>query len=287
VKFAWMKEHRDRFAIEVMSRVLEVSVSGYYAWLKRPASRWRRRREELAGRVREAYQKSRRIYGAPRVHRELLAEGEKVCRNTVAKIMRDQRIRSVTARRFVPCTTDSNHDHPILENRLNRDFVAESPNRKWCCDITYVQTDQGTLYLAAVMDLFSRKIVGWSMNERMPVELIADALTMALVQRRPAVGLLHHSDRGVQYACGVYQEMLSEHGILCSMSRVGNCYDNAVMESFWGTLKTECVYPQGRYATFEQARQSIVEYIEAFYNRTRRHSSLGYVSPEAFEAALN
>jgi putative transposase len=168
-----MKEHRDRFAVEVMSRVLEASVSGYYAWLKRPASRRWRRRVELAGKVREAYQKSRRIYGAPRVHRELLAEGEKVCRNTVARIMRDQRIRSVVARRFVPCTTDSNHDHPVLENRLDRDFVAESPNRKWCCDITYVQTDQGTLYLAAVIDLFSRKIVGWSMNERMPVELIA------------------------------------------------------------------------------------------------------------------
>src|ERR1700733_6019524 len=131
-----MKVHRDRFAVEAMSRVLEISVSGYYAWLRRPASRRRRRREELAGQVRQAYQKSRRIYGAPRVHRELLAEGEKVCRNTVAKIMRDQRIRSVTARRFVPCTTDSNHDHPILENRLNRDFVAESPNRKWCRDIT-------------------------------------------------------------------------------------------------------------------------------------------------------
>jgi putative transposase len=282
-----MKEHRDRFAVEAMSRVLEVSVSGYYAWLKRPASRRGRRRAELAARVHEAYRKSRRIYGAPRVHRELLAEGEKVCRNTVARIMRDQRIRSVVARRFVPCTTDSNHDHPVLENRLNRDFVAESPNRKWCCDITYVQTDQGTLYLAAVIDLFSRKIVGWSMNERMPVELIADALTMALMQRRPAAGLLHHSDRGVQYACGVYQELLNDHGIVCSMSRVGNCYDNAVMESFWGTLKTECVYPQGRYATFDQARQSIFEYIEVFYNRTRRHSSLGYVSPEAFEAALN
>jgi putative transposase len=287
VKFAWMKEHRGRFAVEVMSRTLEVSVSGYYAWLKRSASGRRRRREELAEKVREAYVKSRRTYGAPRVHRKLLAEGEKVCRNTVAKIMRDQRIRSVIARRFVPCTTDSSHDHPVLENRLNRQFVAKSPNCKWCCDITYVQTDQGTLYLAAVIDLFSRKIVGWSMNERMPVELIADALRMALGQRRPAAGLLHHSDRGVQYACGLYQELLNEHGIVCSMSRVGNCYDNAVMESFWGTLKTECVYPHGRYETFQQARQSIFEYIEAFYNRIRIHSSLGYVSPEMFEAALN
>jgi putative transposase len=287
VKFAWMKEHRQQFAVEIMSAALEVSKSGYYAWLKRPASARRRRREQIAGKVVEVHRNSRCTYGSPRVHRELLADGEKVCRNTVAKIMRQRRIRSVIARRFVPCTTDSNHEHPVVENRLDRDFDAESPNRKWCCDITYVQTDQGTLYLAAVIDLCSRKIVGWSMSERMPVELVADALKMALLRRRPESGLLHHSDRGVQYACGVYQDLLDEHGITCSMSRVGNCYDNAVMESFWGTLKTECVYPHGRYATFEQARRSIFEYIEAFYNRTRRHSSLGYVSPEAFEAALN
>src|SRR5271170_2823784 len=285
MKFAWIKEHDEQFPVEAMSQALEVSKSGYYAWLKRPESRRQRRRQELTGKVHEAYQKSRRVYGSPRVHRELLADGQKVCRNTVARIMREQQIRSVTARRFVPCTTDSSHDHPVLENRLNRDFAAESPNRKWCCDITYVPTDQGTFYLAAVIDLFSRKIVGWSMSERMPVDLVVDALKMA--RRRPEAGLLHHSDRGVQYACGVYQDLLDNHGIACSMSRVGNCYDNAVMESFWGTLKTECVYPHGRYATFEEARRSIFDYIEVFYNRTRRHSSLGYVSPEAFEAALN
>lgn len=287
MKFAWMKEHRQEFAVEVMSAVLAVSKAGYYAWLKRPASGRRRRREELAGKVREAYHRSRRTYGSPRVHQELLAEGEKVCRNTVAKIMREQKICSVIARRFVPCTTDSNHDHPVMENRLERDFAADLPDRKWCADITYIQTDEGTLYLAGVIDLCSRKIVGWSMSERMPVDLVAYALKMALARRRPGPGLLHHSDRGAQYACGVYQDLLHEHGIACSMSRVGNCYDNAVMESFWGTLKSECVYPHGRYASFDQARQSIFDYIEAFYNRTRRHSSLGYVSPEAFEAALN
>lgn len=287
MKFAWMKEHREAFAIEVMSAVPGVSKAGYDAWLKRPASNRRRRREQLAAKVREAHQQSRRIYGSPRVHRELLEAGEKICRNTVAKIMRQERIRSVTAKRFRPCTTDSRHDHPVMENRLDRDFAAESPNRKWCADITYVQTRQGTLYLAAVMDLCSRRIVGWSMSEQMPVDLVADALTMALRRRRPDAGLIHHSDRGVQYACAIYQDLLSEHGIVCSMSRVGNCYDNAVMESFWGTLKTECVYPHEPYESFEAARRSIFEYIETFYNRTRRHSSLGYVSPEAFEAALN
>jgi putative transposase len=287
MKFAWMKEHCQTFGVEVTCDVLGVSTSGYYAWLKRPVSRRRQRREQLAGKVIEAHRLSRCTYGSPRVHQELLCSGEKVCRNTVAKIMREQQIRSVVAKRFMPCTTDSNHDHPVMENRLDRDFTADLPNRKWCADITCIQTDQGTMYLAAVIDLCSRKIVGWSMSDRMPVDLVADALTMALGHRRPGPGLLHHSDRGVQYACGVYRNLLSEHGITCSMSRVGNCYDNAVMESFWGTLKTECVYPHGAYATFEQARRSIFEYIETFYNRIRRHSSLGYVSPEAFEAALN
>jgi transposase InsO family protein len=282
-----MKDHRDPFAIELMCEVLGVSTSGYYAWQKRPVSQQRQRREQLTGKVLTIHRQSRCIYGSPRVHRELLSAGEKVCRKTVAKIMRDARIRSVVSKRFVSCTTDSNHDHPVAENRLDRNFSADLPNRKWCCDITYIPTDQGTLYLAAVLDLCSRKIVGWSMSDRMPVDLVADALKMALARRQPGPGLLHHSDRGVQYACGIYQDLLSEHAITCSMSRVGNCYDNAVMESFWGTIKTECVYPHGRYASFQQARQSIFEYIEMFYNRTRRHSSLGYVSPEAFEAALN
>ena len=287
MRFTWMKEHSERFAVEPMCQVLEVSKSGYYAWLKRPVSQRQVRGQELAAKVRQAYQASHRTYGSPRVHQELIADGEKVCRNTVAKIMRNERIRSVIARRFVVHTTDSNHGHPVVENRLGRDFAAAAPNRKWCADITYVPTGQGTLYLAAVIDLCSRKIIGWSMRENMPVDLVADALKMALARRQPGPGLLHHSDRGVQYACGIYQDLLGEHGIECSMSRVGNCYDNAVMESFWGTLKTECTYPHGAYATFDQARRSIFEYIEMFYNRTRRHSSLGYVSPESFEAALN
>lgn len=287
MKFIWIHEHRKTFAIDLLCEVLEVSKSGYYAWRKRPVSERKRRRERLGTRITEVHRGSRGVYGSPRVHRELIAGGEQVCRNTVAKIMRDERIRSVTAKRFVPRTTDSSHPHPVAQNLLGRAFAAGSPDRKWCADITYIQTREGTLYLAAVIDLCNRQIVGWSMSERMPAELVSEALRMALARRQPAPGLLHHSDRGVQYACSAYQEMLSRHGIVCSMSRVGNCYDNAVMESFWGTLKTECVYPHGPYASHAEARRSVFEYIEVFYNRVRRHSSLGYLSPEAFEAASN
>jgi transposase InsO family protein len=283
-----MKEHGSReFAVGPMCRALAVSKSGYYAWLKRAPSRRLARRRELAGKIRDAHRRSRRTYGSPRIHRELLAGGEKVCRKTVARIMRQEEIRSIIPRRFVIRTTDSKHDQPVHENRLNREFFAEKPNQKWCADITYVPTRQGTLYLAAVIDLFSRKIVGWSMNDTMQVDLVADALKMALARREPDAKLLHHSDRGSQYAAGVYQLLLNKHGIICSMSRTGNCYDNAVMESFFGTLKNECVYPHGEYANFQQARQSIFDYIEVFYNRKRRHSSLGYVSPEEYEASIN
>ena len=286
MKFDWIQSHRGQFPVPAMCQALEVSKSGFYARLVRPTSKRRLRRKELAGKIRQMYHQSRCTYGSPRVHRDLLDAGEKVCRNTVAKIMRDEDIRSVITRRFVPSTTDSNHDYPTAPNVLDRNFAAWRPDQKWCADITYVQTDQGTLYLACVMDLFSRKIVGWSMSDQMPVELVGNALRMALARREPRAGLIHHSDRGVQYACGVYQDLLHEHGITCSMSRVGDCYDNAAMESFWGSLKTECVYPT-HYPTFDEARRSIFDYIEVFYNRVRRHSSLGYVSPEAFEAALN
>jgi len=287
VKFAWIKDHRGEFALEPMCRALGVAKSGFYAWVGRKPSAASQRRAALAGKVQAAHRASRGIYGSPRVHQELLAAGEKVCRNTVAKIMSQERICSVIARKFIPRTTDSNHAFAVAENKLERRFEAEAPNQKWCADITYVQSGQGTLYLAAVIDCFSRRLVGWSMGPRMPVDLVADALEMAVQRRRPEAGLLHHSDRGSQYACGIYQDLLAGHGIVASMSRAGDCYDNALMESFWGTLKTECVYPHGPFATFEEARAAIFEYIEVFYNRVRRHSSLGYISPEAFEAALN
>lgn len=285
MRFRFVKDHRRRWPVQVMCRVLKVTRSGFYAWLKREPSARQLRREKLLTRIRVAHAENRELYGSPRVHRALLIEGEIVSRNTVAKLMRAAKIRARTRRRYVPRTTDSRHEKPIADNVLDRDFAAESPDRKWVADITYVPTGEGWLYLAAVLDCFSRKIVGWSMADHMETDLVAGALTMALQHRRPDGGkLLHHSDRGVQYASDDYQHLLARHGITCSMSGRGDCYDNAMMESFWATLKTELIHHQ-KYATREQARQSIFEYVEVFYNRQRLHSSLGYKSPESFEAA--
>ena len=282
-----MLEHRGQFPVQLMCEVLKVSRSGYYAWIERPPSERQERAMKLTEQIRAAHEQSRRSYGSPRVTAELRGAGMAVCENTVAKLMRQAGIRAKAKRRYVPRTTDSNHSYPIAPNRLDRHFTAAGPDRKWTCDITYVATDQGWLYLAVVMDLFSRKIVGWSMRDHLRGELVSEALEMALLRRRcPAAGLLHHSDRGVQYACGDYRKLLEKHGIECSMSRRGNCYDNAVMESFFGTLKTELVH-QNHYAMHAQAKASIFEWIECWYNRRRRHSSLGYLSPEAFEAKLN
>lgn len=285
MRFRFVKDHRRRWPVQVMCRVLKVTRSGFYAWLKREPSARQLRREKLLARIRVAHAENRELYGSPRVHRALLIEGEIVSRNTVAKLMRAAKIRARTRRRYVPRTTDSTHRQPIADNVLDRDFAAESPDRKWVADITYAPTGEGWLYLAAVLDCFSRKIVGWSMADHMETDLVAGALTMALQHRRPDGGkLLHHSDRGVQYASDDYQHLLTRHGITCSMSGRGDCYDNAMMESFWATLKTELIHHQ-KYATREQARQSIFEYVEVFYNRQRLHSSLGYKSPESFEAA--
>jgi transposase InsO family protein len=226
------------------------------------------------------------VYGSPRVHRALAASGEQACENTVAKVMAEHGVRARGKKKFVPRTTDSRHEQPVADNVLDRQFVAEMPDRKWAADITYVPTGEGWLYLAAVIDLCSRRIVGWSMAEHMRTELVSDALAMAIARRRPGAGLLHHSDRGVQYASEDYRHLLQSHGIECSMSGKGDCYDNAVVESFWGTLKTELVNHE-HYETRDQARASIFEYVEVFYNRTRLHSSLGYLSPEQFEAGLN
>lgn len=269
-----------------MCITLNVSRSGYYAWLDRPISPRQQRRQELMEQIRQVHEQSRKTYGSPRVHAELADRRIEACVNTVARLMKQAGLRSKIKRRFVVRTTDSLHPHPIAPNVLDRQFAAEAPDRKWCCDITYIPTAEGFLYLAAVIDLCSRKIVGWAMADHLRTELCVDALAMALERRRPGQGLLHHTDRGVQYACEQYQRLLAEHGIEASMSRTGNCYDNAVMESFFGTLKTELVYHE-QYATRNQARQSIFAYIEVFYNRQRRHSAIGYKSPEAFEASLN
>jgi putative transposase len=286
VKFAFIKEHLEKFPAAVCCGVLAVSRSGYFAWFKRPASRRAARRSELAKKIQLVHEEHRRVYGSPRVCRALQARGESVCENTVADIMKERQLRAKTRRKFVPKTTDSRHLRPVAANVLDRQFEASLPDRKWAADITYVPTDEGWLYLAGVIDLCSRKLVGWSMAEHMETSLVSDALTMAIARRNPGVGLLHHSDRGVQYASDDYTRLLEAHGMKISMSGRGDCWDNAAMESFWATLKTELVNHE-RYATRDQARASIFEYVEVFYNRKRLHSSIGYVSPETFEASLN
>jgi putative transposase len=289
VKFAFVKEHRSCWPVRVMCRVLKVARAGFYAWLKRGPSRRQIRQQKLLQKIKTKHLENRELYGSPRVHRALLIDGELVCRNTVAKLMRQAKLhaKSRRRRRFVPRTTDSTHGKPIAQNLLERDFAASEPNRKWVADITYVPTDESWLFLAAVLDCYSRKIVGWAMSAGMPSDLVADALKMALLHRQPGSSsgdLIHHSDRGSQYASEDFEQLLIENRITPSMSGRGNCYDNAIMESFWATLKTELIHP-AHYATREQAKQSIFEYIEVFYNRQRLHSSLGYLSPESFEAA--
>jgi transposase InsO family protein len=286
VKFAFIKEHLSAFPVNVCCCVLQVRRSGYYAWLKRPASARARRRQELAGKIKQVHEQNRQVYGSPRVCKVLQAQGESVCENTVAEIMKEQQIRAKSKKKFMPTTTDSRHQQPIARNLLDRQFDAPLPNQKWAVDITYIPTDEGWLYLAGVIDLCSRRMVGWSMADHMGTELVSDALKMAVARRQPGEGLLHHSDRGVQYASEDYQHLLASNGMQISMSGRGDCWDNAAMESFWATLKTELVHHE-HYATHEQARASIFEYIEVFYNRKRLHSSLGYLSPEAFEVGLN
>ena len=286
MKFAWIKDHADQFDIRVMLKTLRVSKSGYYDWIDRPISQCAKRRQEIVEQIRKAYKDSHNIYGSPRIAVELKASGMKVCQNTVAKYMRQEGLKSKVKRPFRVRTTDSNHGHPVAMNLLDRTFSAQAPDRKWCVDITYVPTGEGWLYLAAVIDLFSRKIVGWEMADHLRAELCVNALSMAIERRRPDPGLLHHSDRGVQYACEAYRSFLDRYGIEPSMSRTGDCYDNAAMESFFSTLKRELIYHE-KYQTRDEARLSIFEYIEVFYNRKRRHSAIGYQSPESFEASRN
>ncbi len=256
MKFALVQEHRRTWPASVICRVLKVSRSGFFAWLRRKPSARQRRRTELIQKIKAVYEENRALYGSPRVYRALLIDGQVVSRNTVAKLMRQRKMRAKTRRRFVPRTTDSTHEYPVADNRLDRNFMAPAPDRKWLADITYVPTLEGWLYVAAVLDCFSRRIVGWSMADHLQTDLVSDALGMALQQRRPAQGLLHHRDRGVQYASEDYQQLLARHHMEVSMSRKGNCWDNAAMESFWATLKTELVH-QERYQTRAQAHASI------------------------------
>jgi putative transposase len=282
MRFSFIQQHARQFPVRLMCQVLQVAPAGYYAWRRRPISVRRLRSALLVESIRQVHARSRGLYGSPRVCRQLRGQGTACCKNTVAKLMKQQQIRSRIKRRFRIRTTDANHPHRVAPNTLARRFAQRRPNQAWAADITYIPTDQGWLYLSAVIDLCSRRIVGWATADHLQAELATDALRHALSSRRPRAGLLHHSDRGIQYACDQYRSVLDEHGLLCSMSRSGNCYDNAVMESFFKTLKTELVYHE-RYATHQQARQSLFEYIEIFYNRQRLHSALDYQSPERYE----
>jgi len=278
-----VEEHQEQWPVSVLCDVLNVSRSGYYAWRCAMESARLRREQALVAEMKAIHEdRHKGCYGSPRMHQELVARGRKVCKNTVARLMRKHELKATTARKFRH-TTDSNHSHPVAENVLNQEFEQAGPNAAWVSDITYVWTDEGWLYLAGVLDLYSRRVVGWSMSERMTSELVTSALRAALRQRCPEAGeLLHHSDRGSQYASGAFQKVLHERGITCSMSGVGNCYDNAVMESFFASLKKELIH-QERFATRAQARHRVFEYIEVFYNRERLHSALGYQSPCRFE----
>jgi putative transposase len=269
------------FWIGVMCGVLGVSVSGYYAWRKRPVSRREEANQALVQRIRRLYHRSHQTYGSPRLWAELRAEGEQCSLNRVARLMRLHHIGARRPRRYT-VTTQSQHQYPVAPNVLGRDFTASAPNQKWVADITYVPTQEGWLYLATLMDLFSRKIIGWAMDKSLATDLTCQALRMALATRQPIVGLLHHSDRGSQYASQAYQSLLQARGVQVSMSRSGNCYDNAAMESLFGTIKAELIHHQ-TYRTRQEAKTAIFAYIETFYNRHRRHSTLGYLSPDQYE----
>jgi putative transposase len=285
VTFAWIEERRAEWPVTTLCRVLEVSRSGFYAWRSREPSETQTRGATLTEQVTRIHAEVKARYGSPRMHAELVGRGHDCCVNTVARVMRQAGIAAKTRRKFRQ-TTDSNHPHPVADNVLDREFDPAEPNASWVADVTYVPTREGWLYLAVVVDLFSRLVVGWSMAATMTSRLVVDALAMAVEGRRPGVGLVAHSDRGSQYASEHHRRVLAGAGMVCSMSRRGNCWDNAPAESFFASLKKELVHGED-YATRDQARASIFEYVEMFYNRVRRHSTLGYLTPAEYERAHN
>jgi transposase InsO family protein len=282
MSFRFIEDHRDSYPVRLMCAVLEVSPAGYYAWRERPVSERTKSSAALLAAIRQVHQDSCGRYGSPRVHAALHRQGRGASRGRIERLMHRNGIRAIMAPPRRVRTTDSRHGLPIAPNLIARDFTAKAPNRVWLADITYIPTAEGWLYLAAVMDLFSRKIVGWAMRDHMQVELASAALTMAVQQRRPQAGLIHHSDRGVQYASHAYRGVLSAAGITASMSRKADCYDNAPMESFFHTLKTELVHHRD-YKTRAEAQLDIFGFIEGFYNRTRLHSAFGYIAPNEME----
>ena len=281
MKYACIERRRHHYPVRLMCRLLRVSASGYYAWRCRPESARSKSDRDLREEIRRVHEESKGVYGSPRVHAELVAQGICVGRHRVARLMRLERLKGCPKKRF-RITTDRHPDHAVAKNLLKQDFAANGPNQIWGSDITYISTREGWLYLAVVMDLYSRRIVGWSMSPWLGRRIVLDALRMAVASRRPTGVLIHHSDRGSQYTSDDYRKELARHGITCSMSSTGNCYDNAVVESFFGVLKRERVN-RVRYQTRDEARADLFEYIEVFYNRKRRHGYLGNVSPADFE----
>lgn len=282
MKYQFIEDHRKQYPVTLMCQVLEIARSGYYAWRKQPLSARKMADLLLLMHIQDIFEQSRQTYGSYRIQATLADQGLRCGRKRVARLMREYNLEPKTSRPFKVVTTDTNHTLPVAPNRLNQEFTADRPDQIWLTDITYIPTAEGWLYLAVVLDLYSRRIVGWAMSDSLHRQLVIDALQMALAARQPPPGLLHHSDRGSQYASEEYQALLTQARMMGSMSRKGNCYDNAPLESFFGTLKTELVYHH-HYATQAQARLDIFEYIEVFYNRFRRHSSLGYKSPVNYE----
>lgn len=286
MKYAWINEHRDSFPITLMCEVLRVSRSGYYDSVDRPTSKRAQRSAKIRTSVQQAFHENHSIYGSAKIAQELAQRDdlESACRNTVAKAMREMGLKSRVSKGFTPTTTKADPTKRPAENILDRDFTATRPNQKWVTDITYLPTQAGWVYLAAVLDLFSRKVVGWSMSDSLATPLVSTALRRAIESRRPGRDeLLHHSDRGSQYTSDSYQRTLKTLGIECSMSRTGNCYDNAVAERFFWSLKHEWTRHE-TFADLEAARLSVFKYIDTFYNHQRLHQSLGYQTPEQFEA---
>ena len=281
MRYRCIARRRNLYPVRLMCEALKVSRSGYYAWRERPESQRDRVNRELTGVIRRVHAESNGVYGSPKMTAELRSSGFRCSRKRVARLMRIAGLRGCPKRRY-RVTTKSDPSHAVASNLLRQDFSAKRPNERWASDITYISTHQGWLYLAIVMDLYSRRIIGWSMSRWINRHLVMDALNMALAQRLPDTELIHHSDRGAQYTSDDFRDALEQHGIRCSMSARGNCYDNAVVESFFGLLKRERVH-RVRYRTRDEAKADLFEYIEVFYNRKRPHGYLGNISPVAFE----
>lgn len=277
-----IQRHEGQHTVALMCRVLTVSRSGYYDWRGRPPSDREQANVRLTADVRRIYTEHKGRVGSPRITKHLHEEGQKVGKKRVAKVMQAQRLRAKAARKY-KATTNSNHNLPVAPNLLEQDFTAAAPNCKWVSDITYIATDEGWLYLAVVLDLYSRLVVGWAMSERMTAKLVCDALRMALWRRKMPTGVIVHSDRGSQYCSANHQRLLRDNHLRCSMSKKGDCYDNAAMESWNHSLKVEAIHGE-RFVTREMAKAQVFEYIEVYYNRRRLHSRLGYLSPETYEA---